>query len=77
MTRNELLAALKSGLTIERASAICMGNIIGTFTWSGLSATERERITRLFETLSTAADKRARQLQRLIDRVQGGSQDVF
>jgi len=77
MKRDELLAALRSGLKTKRTSVICLGNIVGTFAWSGLSSRDRERLTGLIEGLSASADKRARQLQRLIDRVDGSCQDVF
>jgi hypothetical protein len=77
MTRKELLDNLQTAMVSEGASAVAIGNMVSTFTWSGLSDERRRQVMRQLEELSVGPERRAQRLKGLIAQIQGSSQDVF
>jgi hypothetical protein len=69
MSREELLDVLQSAMTTESATAIAIQNMIGTFTWSGLSDELRQKVVDDLGRLSACSQSRARRLKDLIAKV--------
>lgn len=66
MSRNELLDTLRSAMATESASAIAIQNMVGTFTWSGLPDTVRQKVVDDLARLSAGSESRAQRLKDLI-----------
>jgi len=77
MNKDELLEALRSAATTERSAALCIGNVISTFAWSGLTEPQRETVVDALHNLAAGPQLRADRLGRLIDQVERSHQDVF
>ena len=77
MNKKDLLETLRSAMATERASVLCIRNIIGTFTWSGLPEHRRREVVDSLNTLAEAPQQRAERIQQMIEQVQGGDKDVF
>lgn len=77
MTKHELIESLQAVQATESASAVCIDNIIGTLSWTGLSEEQQASVAALLEKLSNGADRRARQLVDYIRRIEGSGNDVL
>ncbi len=69
MTRDELHHALQDAMVTERASSIAIQNMVGTFTWSGLTDEQREQVIKRLESLSAGPQRRAQRLKSMIARL--------
>ena len=77
MSKDELLEALRKAAATERTAALCIGNVVSTFAWSGLTESQRETVVDSLHNLVTGPQQRADRLERLIDQVERSRQDVF
>jgi len=77
MNKKDLLEHLRTAMTTESASVLCIRNIVGTFAWSGLPERRRQEIADTLDTLAQAPQRRVERIQRMMSKVQGSDKDVF
>lgn len=77
MSHETLVENLTNAMRIERALAIQIQNISSTLNWSGLPGEGRAHAAESLGELGSAAERRARKIKNILDRIEGGAHNVL